>query len=51
MMRIEMSPEAIDALGTIFVHLRLGDKYGITFERFVELKATGKWEAFVCATC
>lgn len=42
-----ISPEALDALGEIFVHLKIGERYGISFEKFVQLKLEGKWEAYV----
>jgi len=46
---IGISPEALDALGEIFVNLKLQEKYGIPFYRFVELKVSGEWEVY--ASC
>lgn len=42
-----MSDETIDRLGNYFVTLKIADKYGITFERFVEIYKAGTWEDYV----
>lgn len=39
--------DPIDRLGRVFVALRLHEKYGITFERYLELVETGQWQRFV----
>ena len=39
--------DRIDRLGRLFVALRMHEKYGITFERYLELVETGQWQRFV----
>lgn len=41
---MSISPEALDALGNLFVALKIRERYGIPFYKFVELKQNGKWE-------
>lgn len=36
--------DRIDRLGRLFVALQLHEKYGITFERYVELVELVEWE-------
>lgn len=44
-----MSDDRIDKLGTYYVHHQISVKYGISFERFVELVEVGTWEGIVNA--
>lgn len=42
-----LSDEAIEALGTIFVSHKIGEKRSITFEQFVIMKIRGDWDLLV----
>lgn len=35
--------DRVDRLGRMFVALQLHEKYGITFERYVEMVESGTW--------
>jgi len=37
----------VDRLGRVFARLRLHEKYGITFERYLEMIERGSWAAVV----
>ena len=37
----------VDRLGRLFVALRLHEKYGITFERYLQLVESGQWQRFI----
>lgn len=39
-----MTDELLDKLGTYFVYFRIRERYGITFERFVQMLEAGTWE-------
>lgn len=39
-----MTDELIDRLGTYFVYHKLQERYGWTFERFVDSWRSGAWE-------
>jgi hypothetical protein len=39
--------DRVDRLGRLFVALRLREKYGITFERWLEMIERGSWAAVV----
>jgi len=36
--------DRVDRLGRVFARLRLREKYGITFERWLEMVENGSWE-------
>lgn len=36
--------DIVDTLGRKFVLLNLQDKYGITFERYIDMIQSGSWE-------
>lgn len=36
--------DSVDRLGRLFVALRIREKYGLTFERYLELVRLGEWE-------
>jgi len=36
--------DRIDRLGRLFVALRLHEKYGLTFEKYLQLVELGEWE-------
>ena len=38
-----MPDERLDKLGTYFVHFDINKRFGITFERFVEMVEQGTW--------
>lgn len=42
-----MSDEAIEKLGTYFVTLEIAEKFGITFERFIQIHKAGTWGEYV----
>lgn len=42
--------ERIDKLGTYYVYFNISERYGLTFERFVEMVDLGSWEEFVSRT-
>lgn len=44
-----MPDELLDKLGTYYVYHRIGERYEITFERFVEQYINGTWEAWLAA--
>ncbi len=37
--------DRVDRLGRLFSALRLNEKYGITFERYLEIVERGSWAA------
>lgn len=37
--------DRIDRLGRLFVALRIRERYGLTFERFVEMVHAGTWKS------
>ena len=37
--------DLVDRLGRLFVALRLHERYGITFERYLEIVERGSWAA------
>jgi hypothetical protein len=39
--------DRIEQLADKFVRLRIGERYGITFERFVELEQNGTWSTYL----
>jgi hypothetical protein len=39
--------DLLDRLGTYFVHFRIAERYGITFEQFVWKVLNGTWEAYL----
>mgnify|MGYP001324425054 FL=1 len=39
--------DRVDRLGRLFVALNLHDKYGITFERWLEMVERGTWGEWV----
>lgn len=39
--------DRIDKLGTYFVHHNVLERYYISFEKFLKLVDTGKWEEFL----
>jgi len=36
--------DRVDRLGRLFVALRIRERYGITFERYLEMVERGSWE-------
>lgn len=38
--------DSVDRLGRLFVALKIREKYGITFERYMDLARRGEWENF-----
>ena len=36
--------DPVDRLGRLFVALRIRERYGVTFERYVQLVRLGEWE-------
>ncbi|CAB4142615.1 hypothetical protein UFOVP451_33 [uncultured Caudovirales phage] len=42
-----MSDERIEKLGTYFVYFDIRQRYGITFERFVNIVSKGGWHEYV----
>lgn len=38
-----MSDETLDKLGRYFVHFDISKRYGLTFERFLQLVTNGQW--------
>lgn len=42
-----MPDEQLEKLGDYFVHIGIKEKYGITFELFVELTKAGRWKKFI----
>lgn len=43
---VEMNDSRLDKLGDYFVQFNIRERYNITFERFVELVASGTWDAW-----
>lgn len=41
--------DLMDKLGTYYVYFRIRERYGITFERFLEKWSEGTWEAYLAA--
>lgn len=39
--------DTVDRLGRLFVTLRIREKYGVTFERYVGLARSGAWQEYV----
>jgi hypothetical protein len=39
----------VDRLGRLYVALRIGDRYGITFERWLEMIESGLWRECVAS--
>lgn len=39
--------DLLDKLGTYFVHQSINVRYGVTFEKFVELHQSGAWMAYL----
>ena len=39
--------DPVDRLGRLFVALRIRERYGVTFERYVQLVRSGAWESYV----
>jgi len=37
--------DRVDRLGRVFVALRLHERYGVTFERYLEMVESGSWAA------
>lgn len=44
---MKVSDDLLDKLGTYYVHQSINVRYGITFEKFVELHQSGTWEAYL----
>ena len=44
---MRVADEYIDKLGRYFVHHRIADKFGITFEQFFKIVERGDWEDLV----
>ncbi|HZG83867.1 hypothetical protein [Paenibacillus sp.] len=44
-----MTDEQLDRLGEYFVYHRVRERYGLTFEQFVEKYRRGTWEAWLAA--
>jgi len=42
-----MVAERIDKLGAYFVYHNVRERYGITFERFVQLVDSGLWQHYI----
>lgn len=42
-----MSDDVLDKLGNYFVHFKILEKYGITFERFLHLYKNNLWRFYV----
>ena len=45
-----MSDETLHKLGTYFVHFDVLKRYGLTFERFLQLVTIGQWGEVVGGT-
>lgn len=45
--RLVAEDRIIDALGKIFIMNKIRERYGITFEQFVQMKQNGTWESVV----
>ena len=45
------NPDRIDKLGVYFVHFNIGDRFGLTFEEFVNKVDNGGWEVIINASC
>lgn len=41
---MKMNDELLDRLGVYFVYHEVHERYGITFEQFVERNQRGTWE-------
>ena len=41
--------ETLDKLGNCFVHFQIGKRYGISFERYLQLVTDGMWADVVGA--
>jgi hypothetical protein len=39
--------DRIEQLGEMFVRLQIGERHGITFERFVDLEQNGSWKSYL----
>lgn len=39
--------DLIERLGTYFVYHRIRERYGLTFEQFVQKVLNGTWEAYL----
>ncbi|WP_264373584.1 hypothetical protein [Paenibacillus psychroresistens] len=44
-----MSEDLLERLGNYFTHFNVMDRYGITFEQFVEKWRSGTWDAYLAA--
>lgn len=44
-----MNEVYLDKLGDYFVHFKIGERYSITFEQFVQRVRSGRWEAYLAA--
>jgi len=42
-----MNDNRLEKLGTYFVYHQIKERYGITFERFVQKVLNGTWEAYL----
>ena len=42
-----MTDQQLDRLGDYFVHWRVRERFGITFERFIYLNQSGAWSWIV----
>jgi len=43
----KMSDERLNALANYFLYFNILDKYGLTFEQFIERVNSGIWKEFV----
>jgi len=46
---MQVTDEQLERLGEYFVYHRIGERYGITFEKFVVRYLCGQWEAWLAA--
>lgn len=42
-----MTDERLDNLGTYFIYFKIQIRYGVTFEQFVRMVDSGRWEEVV----
>jgi len=42
-----MTDDRLDKLGTYFVYFDVLKRYGITFERFIQIVDRGRWSDYV----
>lgn len=41
---MRINGELLDRLGVYFIHMKINERYGVTFEKFVERCQRGTWE-------